>query len=311
MRCWCKRRRGHEKSETFSDIAWENAIEAYKAVDAYDAPPEELEDRPLDRIGAEQWALIEQAERTRRRARQRRRTRLAVGRRGLALASVALLVVAAGGTAGALSGGTGIDFLDHLLSVRQGRSVRAPKAQGAEVIDGLRSVPPSLQPLAGARPSDALEVRWPRRGPGSAVAYLTVERQVCVAVAFRGGPNRVLCQPAEFLRKQLAESSASPLAVVDPGGRGLTFGFAVAEARAVAVSGPLGPLLVRTTGAWRPGHGLAPMKVFAASSAVFVDRLEKSSVTRRSDPRDYRIRVTLADGRTVEVNEGRRRFSEG
>lgn len=117
---------------------------------------------------------------------------------------------------------------------------------------------------------------------------------VCILVTSRlkdssRVPRSWQCQPVGTLARELVRFGGLVF-VQAPTERPFLAGVVTAEARAVTVNGPTGPLVTQLSRPWQTGiPGIGKLKVWAASGGGYLDRLIRGRGIY--DPARFRVRA--------------------
>jgi hypothetical protein len=286
-----------EKIQSYRDIAWENAMEAYN-----NSPDPPLEVTPYiaSRLEAAKHELLLKADRMKRErdVRIRERRRQLVSTATVLSATVAL---AAGATA-VTGTGTGIPAIDSILGVK-----RSDVARGGDTGQGRG---PSLDDFAVAADSEPASVALDLGSAGTVVgsAYLSRTRLLCFVIAQPSAQGLTKpvggggCGSSDKIAERLARDTAFIIGTtVDRAV--IVVGYAAANVETIDVNGVPGDFIVDLAPEWRTGlTGMPPLRPFLAGVVPNEAHRGIPDVSGLvMDPRNYEIAAHLSDGRTVRL----------
>jgi len=292
------RRAAPRGEQTYREIVWENAVEAYEST-----PDEPIEITPYiqSRLDATKAELLLKAHRMKRdhdRIVGMRRRHLRV-----AVISAALLVGGSAGASALTNTGTGIPIVDSVLGTPQqrehrpedfspGTSLPAPE----DLRIGSESSIASLRVRLGGKESDTLLV----------TAFASENDRLCLVLARATGEGladvagRSGCLSPEYIEDELSRPHA--LIVTTVADRAVVVGgYAAQDVAALQVRGPHGALDVEMTEPWTALPGSTPMRLFVAVIAPeeLNGGTDPDEADRALDARLYEMRATLSDGRVI------------
>jgi hypothetical protein len=266
-------------------------------------------DRDVDSIRRDLRKAIERDVESGREPRRRRRTL------GVAFACLFLLTLGSAGAGAVIFGTTGIPAIDQVLNARQANQRQQPRPPRSAGIDGklLPSARQPLQPAPGTT-SDPLPV--PKAVGTEGVGYVNTAGNVCfVTVAPDPDSSRMeevrrrvpgsiaTCWPSPEEIAAALDHTPAVVAGIRAAEPTFVVGYAAENVEDLAVTTPAGQTLaVKISGPWKPETpGSAPIRIFVGSQRSSPDRIGRGTDRDSSDPRRYRFRARLDDGRTVRV----------